>query len=134
MHAACVLLPCLPVSRLQTEVQAALVKASMADVRQRDEECAAVKEAAAERDTAIRAATSRRDAAARFLNQRLQRWAGGGLAGGRAALLALLVFRWEAPRRLRSTYLACCCGVMPACPAAHLPACLPACLPAGWAR
>ena len=67
-------LPCLaPAPSPQSEAQTALVKASLADVRQLDEECADLQAAAAERQKAIRVAVSQRDAAVRFLNQRLKR-------------------------------------------------------------
>ncbi|PRW58036.1 coiled-coil domain-containing 146-like [Chlorella sorokiniana] len=58
-----------------TSVQEALVAASLADVRQLEEDTAALRVAAVERDTAIRGTMSQRDAAVRFLNQRLQRLA-----------------------------------------------------------
>ncbi|KAL4436789.1 hypothetical protein ABPG75_003928 [Micractinium tetrahymenae] len=61
--------------RKMTEVQSSLVKASLADVKQLDEESAALRAAVEERDKAILAATSQRDQAVRFLNQRLHRLA-----------------------------------------------------------
>lgn len=53
-------------------MQSALVEASLADVRQLEQEAAALKAACLERDAAIRAAASQRDATRRALNQRLQ--------------------------------------------------------------
>jgi hypothetical protein len=58
---------------LQTTVQTELVKACMVDVEQLGNECTALKEAAAERDAAIRVAMSQREASMRLLNQQLQR-------------------------------------------------------------
>jgi hypothetical protein len=73
-------LPLLACPAPQSEAQTALVKASLVYVRQLDEECADLHAAAAERQKAIRAAVSQRDAAVRFLNQRLKRQGRGGAA------------------------------------------------------
>lgn len=95
------------------------MQASLAGVRQLEGEAAALKEAAAERDKAIRAALAQRDAGSHFLHQRTQRCA---------------AFTWAA--WIASLQLAGCCGCC-GCPtpcsppAACLPTdCLPACLPA----
>lgn len=70
---AALCLPCFPRADLQTGVQSALVEASLGDVRQLEQEAAALKAACLERDAAIRAAASQRDATRRALNQRLQK-------------------------------------------------------------
>ena len=101
------LLPRLPAAP-QTEVQSALVEASLSGVRQQEGEAAELKAAAAERDAAIRASASQRDAAVRFLNQRQQRRVLWGLLGlqERSELLAGL----DAPSLpLPSSSLRCVC-------------------------
>lgn len=97
-----------PLPPLQTQVQMALVQASMATATHLQGECWALREAAAERDAAIRALCSQRDCAIRALNQKRQRCVpglrgGGGQAGPLRRIVRGRLTRLRGRRRLAET-------------------------------